>query len=191
MSRAATKRNKKAAAGRRFAATPLATFKRILSYFKPYKGGVVFALICLILNVGSTVAGTSMLLVAIENYLSPIVQGVPGADMSGFAMIVGVMAGTQDRVGKNVPVQSLFERFYQLEQCKGVDRVVALGSEADLDLALRTLSPKIDVRFVGEDYIGKDFTGKATCEQYGIRIMYTHRRHGLSSTELRGRIANG
>ena len=93
MSRAATKRNKKAAAGRRFAATPLATFKRILSYFKPYKGRVVFALICLILNVGSTVAGTSMLLVAIENYLSPIVQGVPGADMGGFAMIVGVMAG--------------------------------------------------------------------------------------------------
>ena len=93
MSRAATKRNKKAAAGRRFAATPLATFKRILSYFKPYKGRVVFALICLILNVGSTVAGTSMLLVAIEDYLSPIVQGVPGADMSGFAMIVGVMAG--------------------------------------------------------------------------------------------------
>ena len=54
---------------------------------------MVFALVCLILNVGSTVAGTSMLLVAIENYLSPIVQGVPGADMSGFAMIVGVMAG--------------------------------------------------------------------------------------------------
>lgn len=106
-------------------------------------------------------------------------------------LIVGVMAGTQDRVGKNVPVQSLFERFYQLEQCKGVDRVIALGSEADLDLALRMLSPKIDVRFVGEDYIGKDFTGKETCEQYGIRIMYTHRRHGLSSTELRGRIANG
>ena len=93
MSRAATKRNKKAAAGRRFAATPLATFKRILSYFKPYKGRVVFALVCLILNVGSTVAGTSMLLVAIENYLSPIVQGIPGADMGGFAMIVGVMAG--------------------------------------------------------------------------------------------------
>lgn len=106
-------------------------------------------------------------------------------------LIVGVMAGTHDRVGKNVPVQSLFERFYQLEHCTGVDRVIALGSEADLDLALKMLSPKINVRFVGDDYIGRDFTGKATCEKYGIRIIYTHRRHGLSSTELRGRIANG
>lgn len=105
-------------------------------------------------------------------------------------LIVGVMADTHDRVGKNKPLQSLFERFYQVEQCKGVDRVIALGSEADLVLCLKTLSPKIDVRFVGEDYIGRDFTGKATCEQYGIRIMYTHRRHGLSTTELRGRIKN-
>lgn len=105
-------------------------------------------------------------------------------------LIVGVMAGVHDREGKNVPLQSLFERFYQVEQCKGVDRVIALGSEVDLNLALKVLSPKIDIRFVGDDYIGKDFTGKTTCEQYGIRIMYTHRRHGLSTTELRGRIEN-
>lgn len=105
-------------------------------------------------------------------------------------LIVGVMAGVDNRPGKNEPVQSLFERFYQVQNCAGVDQVIALGSEADLDLALRTLT-EIDVRFVGDDYIGKDFTGKATCEQYGIRIIHTHRRHGLSTTELRGRIANG
>lgn len=105
-------------------------------------------------------------------------------------LIVGVMAGIDNRPGKNEPVQSLFERFYQVEKCKGVDRVLALGSEADLDLALRTLT-EIDVRFVGEEYIGREFTGKTTCEQFGIRIMYTHRRHGLSTTELRGRLANG
>lgn len=105
-------------------------------------------------------------------------------------LIVGVMAGVDSRPGKNEPVQSLFERFYQVQNCAGVDRVIALGSEADLDLALRTLT-EIDVRFVGDDYIGKDFTGKTTCEQYGIRIIHTHRRHGLSTTELRGRIGNG
>ena len=103
-------------------------------------------------------------------------------------LIVGVMADTHDRISKNSPLQSLFERFYEVENCKGVDRVIALGSEADLNLALKTLSPKIDIRFVGEDYIGRDFTGKKTCEQYGIRIMYTHRRHGLSTTELRERM---
>lgn len=106
-------------------------------------------------------------------------------------LIVGVMAGVQDRQGKNEPVQSLFERFYQVQNCAGVDRVIALGSEADLDLALRMLSPEIDVRFVGDDYVGRDFTGKGTCEKYGIRIIYTHRRHGLSTTELRGRVVNG
>lgn len=105
-------------------------------------------------------------------------------------LICGVMAGTQDRTGKNVPLQSLFERFYQVQNCAGVDRAVAIGSEKDLDLAIRILSPEIDVRFVGADYIGRDFTGKGTCEELGIRIMYTKRAHGLSTTELRGRIKN-
>lgn len=106
-------------------------------------------------------------------------------------LIVGVMAGIDNRPGKNEPVQSLFERFYQVQNCAGVDRVIALGSEADLDLAIRMLT-EIDVRFVGEDYVGRDFTGKATCEEYGIRIIHTRRRHGLSTTELRERIkANG
>ena len=40
---------------------PMATFKRILGYFKPYKGRVVFALVALILNVCATVSGTFML----------------------------------------------------------------------------------------------------------------------------------
>ena len=47
---------------------------------------------------------------------------------------------------------------------------------------------KIDVRFVGSDYIGRDFTAKHTCEELGIPIVYTSREHGLSSTELRKRI---
>ena len=105
-------------------------------------------------------------------------------------LIVCVMAGTQDRVGKNTPVQSLFERMYEAYNCKGVDEVYACGSEADLLLALRVLSPRIDVRFVGDDYIVRDFTGKAYCEEAGIRIMYNHRDHGLSTTELRKRITN-
>lgn len=104
-------------------------------------------------------------------------------------LIVGVMAGTEDREGKNTPCQSLFERFYQVENCKGVDRVIAIGNEQDLELCIRTLAPLIDVRFVGTDYQGRDFTGKRTCEELGIMIEYTHRDHGLSSTELRGRAA--
>lgn len=105
-------------------------------------------------------------------------------------LIVGVMAGVHDREGKNEPIQSLFERMYQVANCKGVDRTIALGSERDLDMAIRVLSPVIDVRFVGTDYIGKEFTGKTTCEELGIPIVYTNRNHDLSTTELRRRIAH-
>lgn len=93
---------------------------------------------------------------------------------------------TKDRPEKNKPVQSLFERYAQLVAHRAVDEVIPLDGEADLDLALRSLP--IDVRFVGEDYRGKDFTGKGTCVDLGIRIIYNKRAHGLSSTELRRRV---
>lgn len=103
-------------------------------------------------------------------------------------LIVAVMADVHDRVGKNNPVQSLFERTYQVACTKGVDMVVCCESETDLLQAIKTIRP--DVRFVGDDYIGKDFTGKDYCENNGVRIEYTSRHHGYSSTELRKRIEN-
>lgn len=103
-------------------------------------------------------------------------------------LIVAVMAGTEDRQDKNKPVQSLFERCWQVRNTKGVDEIVACDSEEDLLLAIKTLRPQIGVRFVGEDYRGMDFTGKAYCENSGLRIIYTRRDHGLSSRELRSRI---
>ena len=93
---------------------------------------------------------------------------------------------TKDRPFKNKPVQSLFERYVQIVMHKAVDEVVPLEGEADLELALRSLP--INVRFVGADYIGKDFTGKSICEELGIKIIYNKRNHKLSSTELRERI---
>lgn len=91
-----------------------------------------------------------------------------------------------DRPEKNEPVQSLFERWVQVDSHKSVDVVVPLMGEADLLLALRSLP--IDIRFVGADYIGKDFTGKSWCLENNIKIHYCRRSHGLSSTELRRRI---
>ncbi len=66
---------------------------------------------------------------------------------------------TKDRPEKNKPIQSLFERYIQLAGHRAVDEVVPLEGEADLELALKSLP--IDIRFVGEDYEGKEFTGKA------------------------------
>lgn len=93
---------------------------------------------------------------------------------------------TVDRPYKMKPVQSLFERYYQLSSHRAVDEVVPLSGEEDLLLAIKSLP--IDIRFVGEDYKGKDFTGKEFCVSNDIRIFYNNRKHNLSSTELKGRM---
>ena len=102
-------------------------------------------------------------------------------------LYVGIVVDpTKDRSFKNKPVQSMFERYCQVVSHRAVDEVIPLDDEADLLLALKSLP--IDIRFVGADYIGKDFTGKKECQQIGIEIMYNSRKHGLSSTELRERV---
>ena len=102
-------------------------------------------------------------------------------------LFVGIIADpTTDRPEKHRPVQSLFERYAQVVSNGNVDEVIPLSGEKDLELALRSLP--IDIRFVGEDYRGKDFTGKEYCLERGIRIYYNRRDHGLSSTELRRRV---
>jgi glycerol-3-phosphate cytidylyltransferase len=47
------------------------------------------------------------------------------------------------------------------------------------------LSYRIDVRFVGEEYKDRDFTGK----DFDTEIHYNKRRHSFSSSELRQRVA--
>lgn len=102
-------------------------------------------------------------------------------------LIVGLICDPTDRQYKNKPVESVFERWYRLICCKGVFNVIPLQGEQDLELALEMLD--YDVRFVGEEYRDKFFTGKDICERRGIPIVYNRRQHKLSSTSLRERIA--
>lgn len=102
-------------------------------------------------------------------------------------LIVGLICDPTDRPYKNRPVESVFERWVRLHDCKGVDLVVPMQGEADLALAMELL--QFDVRFVGEEYRDQEFTGKQTCQRRGIPIRYTRRQHGLSSTSLRERVA--
>jgi len=102
-------------------------------------------------------------------------------------LIVGLICDPTDRPEKNRPIESTFERWYRLSHCKGVDIVIPLDGEKDLELALEML--EYDVRFVGEDYKGKEFTGKDICQRRGKPIIYNRRGHNLSSTELRKRVA--
>ena len=100
-------------------------------------------------------------------------------------LVVGLQTDpTLDRPKKNKPVQSVLERYIQLEACKYVDEIVPYSTEKDL-MDLLTSYP-IDVRIIGEEYRNKDFTGKAL----SIPIHYNSRRHSFSSTELRMRIAS-
>ncbi len=87
-------RNKKPErkAGRYTAGHPMATFRRILSYFAPYKGRVVLAGISLVLNVAATVGGTFMLSVIIDDYIGPLASGASGVTMADFALMTGIMA---------------------------------------------------------------------------------------------------
>ena len=81
-----------AGAGKFAVGHPMATFKRILSYFKPYKGRVILAGISLVLNVAATVGGTFMLSVIIDDYIGPLASGSSAVTMGDFAMMTGFMA---------------------------------------------------------------------------------------------------
>jgi glycerol-3-phosphate cytidylyltransferase len=105
-------------------------------------------------------------------------------------LIVGLHTDPSiDRPNKNKPVQTIYERYTQLKNCRWVDEIIPYDTEADL-LNLISTTP-LDIRFLGEDYVGKTFTGQELCEKMRIRIAYLPRKHAFSSTELRERICNG
>lgn len=95
---------------------------------------------------------------------------------------------TIDRPGiKNRPVQSVYERHVQLQACKYVDEILVYETEFDLLQLLMT--QKIDIRFLSEEYLNRDFTGKQYCIDNGIELHYHKRQHVYSSSELRERVA--
>lgn len=90
---------------------------------------------------------------------------------------------TIDRPEKNKPIQSIEERELQLKSCRYVDYYFIYDTEKSLYNALTLLQPNI--RFLGDDYLGKKFTG----DDLPIQIFYHPRSlHTYSSTTLRQRI---
>ena len=64
-----------------------------------------------------------------------------------------------------------------------VDEIISYTTEAELLLLLK--SHKIDIRFLGDDYIDKEFTGM----ELNIPIHYLDRSHGWSTTKYKELIA--
>lgn len=99
-------------------------------------------------------------------------------------LIVGLQTDpTIDRPEKNIPIQTVVERYIQLKGCKFVDEIVPYATEQDLDDILRSF--KINVRIIGDEYQEKNFTGRVYCEEKGIEFYFNKRDHRFSSSALR------
>ena len=96
----------------------------------------------------------------------------------------GVAFDSKINPGKTAPVYSLEERVLIMESSRYVDEVLVYSSESELLEIL--VSKRIDIRFLGEDYKGKEVTGAHLSKE----LHYTNRAHGLSSS-LYNRIIKG
>lgn len=98
-------------------------------------------------------------------------------------LVVGLQSDpTVDRNWKNKPVQSLFERFVQLQACKYVDEIIPYTTEKELRDILT--SYQIDIRIIGEEYRDQRFTGY----DLPTEVYFNSRQHSFSTTELRQRV---
>jgi len=102
-------------------------------------------------------------------------------------LIVGLHTDpTIDRPEKNKPIQSLEERLIQLEAIKYIDKVVTYDTEKELYEILSKNPHSIDVRIIGADWKGKEFTGS----DLAMPVIFNSRTHSYSTSELRKRIVD-
>ena len=87
---------------------------------------------------------------------------------------------------KNKPVQSMYERYSQVSACRDVAEVLVYSTEEEFLNMIKT--QHIDIRFLGDEYKSKDFTGKQWCLDNGIELHYHLRDHPYSSSALRKRV---
>lgn len=86
--------------------------------------------------------------------------------------------------GKRKPVFSIEERKLIVQSCRYVDEVLSYSTEAELYDIMK--AKKINIRFLGIDYIGKEITGS----DLNIELYYTDRSHGYSTTKIIDSIKN-
>ena len=104
-------------------------------------------------------------------------------------LIVGLQTDPAiDRPEKNSPVQTLVERYIQLQAIEYVNEIVPYQTEQDLEDILNMFP--INVRILGEEYKNGKFTGRAICAKRGIELYYNKRDHRFSSSDLRKRVTN-
>lgn len=90
---------------------------------------------------------------------------------------------TIERPEKCKPVLSIKERTDILLSLRQVSEVVVYNIESELYTTIKELNP--DVRFLGDDYIGRSFTG----DDLPIEIHFLERSHGWSTTKFKNLIS--
>jgi len=89
-----------------------------------------------------------------------------------------------ERPNKLKPILSTNERIEMLRCFKQIDEVLTYGLESELHELISFLKP--DVRFLGDDYKEKDYTGK----DLNIPVHWISRDHGWSTTKFKLQIAS-
>jgi len=103
-------------------------------------------------------------------------------------LIVGLQIDpTIDREEKNKPIQTIVERYVQLQAVKHVDEIITYSTEKDLEDILAMY--QIDIRIMGVEYRNKDFTGKDLCRKRSIQLYFNKRDHRFSTSDLRERVS--
>jgi cytidyltransferase-like protein len=87
------------------------------------------------------------------------------------------------RKSKYKPVVPLYERYRTLMSIQYIDEVYVYQTEEELYDLIKFFEP--DIRILGEDYIGKSFTG----DDLPPKVIYTSRAHGWSTTRMKDMIA--
>ena len=88
-----------------------------------------------------------------------------------------------ERPEKLKPIMNLDERMMILSSLKQIDQIIPYKLETDLYELLSNLD--IDIRFLGDDYKSKPFTG----DDLNIPIHFLDRSHGWSTTKFKNKIA--
>ena len=88
-----------------------------------------------------------------------------------------------ERPEKLKPILNLDERMIILSSLKQIDQIIPYKLETDLYELLSNLD--IDIRFLGDDYKSKPFTG----DDLNIPIHFLDRSHGWSTTKFKNKIA--
>ena len=91
---------------------------------------------------------------------------------------------TVERPDKCRPILTIEERTKILLSLRQINQVMVYNLESELYNLLNKIKP--DVRFLGDDYIGRTFTG----DDLNIPIVYLDRSHRWSTTKFKNLIAD-